>query len=125
MAGRAPLAAEKAGYSPKNAEVQGRRLLAHSRVAAAIYKAQDQTSPRQPGEEACRSDQDVLTDIRAVTREAWNEGDIKTALRGLEMEGKLLGMFKGKADVKPDAKIDADAPPLPEPLLNIPGNERD
>ena len=113
----AALAAEKAGYSPKNAEAQGRRLLAYSRVSAAIAEAQNQPGAPQNAAPASRSGQDVLTDIRAVTREAWGEGDIKTALRGLEMEGKLMGMFKGKAE---DA-----APPLPEPVLNIPDNGRE
>lgn len=114
----ATLAAIAAGYSPKTAKMQGRRMLAHSRVAAAIanVNARDEPSPGEPGEEARRSGQDVLADIRAVTREAWNEGDIKTALRGLEMESKLLGMFKSKTE--------AEASPLTEPILNIPDNER-
>ena len=40
--------------------------------------------------ETTRTPRDILADIQAVTREAWEEGDLKTALRGLEVEARQL-----------------------------------
>ncbi len=52
------------------------------------------TEPCVPSEAAAR----VLADIRTVVREALAEGDFKTALKGLELEGKHLGLFRERAE---------------------------
>lgn len=36
---------------------------------------------------------DVLGDIRDLAREARENGDLKTALKGLELEGRHAGLF--------------------------------
>ena len=41
---------------------------------------------------------DILSDIANLAHQAWREGDLKTALKGFELEGKHLGMFKDKSD---------------------------
>ncbi len=109
-------AARKAGYDPKSAVMRGRKLLADIRIAAAVAEAQKQPPARPPAVADLRSEQDVLDDIRSVTREARDGGDIKTALRGLEVESKLMGMFKDKPE--------NSAPLPPEPPLKLPDNGR-
>ena len=108
----AAAAAVKAGYDPKNADMRGRKLLADIRIAAALAAATPGAALAPPR----RTPGNVLDDIRSITREAWDEGDIKTALRGLEMESKLLGMFKDKPE--------SIAPLPPEPPLILPDNGR-
>ena len=108
----AAAAAVKAGYDPKNADMRGRKLLADIRIAAALAAATPGAALAPPR----RTPGNVLDDIRSITREAWDEGDIKTALRGLEMESKLLGMFKDKPE--------SLAPLPPEPPLILPDNGR-
>lgn len=43
-----------------------------------------------------RSPEDVLRDLRGLTREALENGDTRAALKGLELEGKHFGMFTDK-----------------------------
>jgi phage terminase small subunit len=57
-----------------------------------------------------RTVDDVLRDIQQATKDAWAEGDIKTVLRGLEMEGRHLGMFQTKIEVT----AFSEDPPMPE-----------
>lgn len=45
-----------------------------------------------------RTAKDVFGDIVLLTKEAWVKGDLKTALRGLELQGKHLGMFVEKVE---------------------------
>ena len=52
------------------------------------------------GEGRERSAYDVLKDIQEVTRQAFAGGDIRTALKGLEMEAKHMGMLEDKIDAK-------------------------
>ena len=87
-------AARKAGYSEWTANEQGARLLTKVSVAAAIAAAQAERA-----EKTGRTALEVLKDIQEVTVEAREGGDLKTALKGLELEGKHLGMFKEKLEI--------------------------
>jgi len=84
-------AAIRAGYSVKTANEQGARLLAHVSVSAATKAAMDKRAAK-----AERTAAEVLKDIQAVTLEAREAGDLRSAFRGLELEGKHLGMFTDK-----------------------------
>ena len=81
-------AAIRAGYSEKTAYSQGQRLLKNVEVDAAIKAAQAERA-----EKTQRTALDVLKDIQDVSKEARDGGDLKTALKGYELEGKHLGMF--------------------------------
>ena len=93
-------AAIRAGYSPKTANEQASRLLANVKVDAAVRAAQAQRA-----EKTNRTALDVLMDIQAVTRAARDSDDLRTALKGLELEGKHLGMFVDKLDAKVDGAL--------------------
>lgn len=86
-------AAIRAGYSEKSAYRIGSELLQKTSVAKAITQAQAKRAAKV-GREA----EDVLRDIQAVTKDAREVGDLKTALKGLELEGKHLGMFREKVE---------------------------
>lgn len=86
-------AAIRAGYSAKTANEQGARLLANVSIASAIAEAQAKRAA-----DLNRTAADVLRDIQDVTKKARDDGDLKTALRGLELEGRHLGMFTDKVD---------------------------
>ena len=101
-----PQVRRREGAKPVDAATLRQRIAAA--LAAATPGAALAPPRRTPG--------NVLDDIRSITREAWDEGDIKTALRGLEMESKLLGMFKDKPE--------SIAPLPPEPPLILPDNGR-
>jgi phage terminase small subunit len=81
-------AAIRAGYSAKTANEQASRLLANVSVASRVAELKQERI-----EKVARTAQDVLNDIIAVTAQARDEGDLKTALKGLELQGKHLGMF--------------------------------
>lgn len=81
-------AAIRAGYSARTAKSQGQRMLTNVDIDTAIKAAQ-----KQRAEKVGRTAEDVLRDIQDVTRAAVGKGDIKNALKGLELEGKHLGMF--------------------------------
>ncbi|MDD2966618.1 MAG: terminase small subunit [Desulfovibrionaceae bacterium] len=81
-------AAIRAGYSTKTASRTGAENLSKPVIAQAIAAAQARRA-----EKTSRTALDVLKDIQDVSRQARDEGDLKTALRGLELEGKHLGMF--------------------------------
>ena len=110
-------AAIRAGYSVKTANEQGARLLTNVSVAAAIAEAQAERAKKTQ-----RTALDVLKDIQAVSKEAWRDGDLKTALKGFELEGKHLGMFTEKhehtgKDGKP-IEVDHQVSPAVEAMLN-------
>lgn len=84
-------AAIRAGYSAKTAQEQASRLLSNVMVAARVAELKAQRADK-----VARTAQDVLNDIIAVTAQAHEEGDLKTALKGLELQGKHLGMFTDK-----------------------------
>lgn len=81
-------AAIRAGYSKKTADKIGPELLGKTSVREAVAKAQEKRAER-----VGRTAEDVLRDIQSVTKSAIDSGDIKNALKGLELEGKHLGMF--------------------------------
>ena len=87
-------AAIRAGYSEKTADRIGAQLLGKTWVREALEKAQARRA-----EKVERTALDVLKDIQSVTREAREGGDLKTALKGLELEGKHLGMFLNRVDM--------------------------
>lgn len=93
----ATAAAQRAGYRDPNI---GRQLITKNNVSDAIEKAQ-KTRGIRIGRTAC----EVLEDIVKLTKEAWEAGDYKSAFRGLEMEGKHLGLFKEKVESENITKI--------------------
>lgn len=88
-------AAIRAGYSGKTAYKIGAQLLQKTSVAQAIEKAQKARATR-----LSRQAEDVLKDINDVTVEARAAGDFKSALKGLELEGKHLGMFRERIEAE-------------------------
>ena len=110
-------AAIRAGYSVKTAYAIGEENLKKPEIAHAIAQAQAERA-----EKTQRTALDVLKDIQDVSREAWRDGDLKTALKGLELEGKHLGMFTEKhehtgKDGKP-IEVDHQVSPAVEAMLN-------
>jgi hypothetical protein len=96
----ATAAAIRAGYSPKTAGAQGEQLLKKAHVSAAISEAMVKRA-----DETGRVALDVLRDIQEVTREARAAGDFRTTLRGLELEGRHLGMFDDRLRVTAEARV--------------------
>ena len=86
-------AAIRAGYSARTANEQGARLSANVSVSSAIQAALEARA-----KEIGRTARDVLKDIQDVTRAARDAGDTRAALKGLELEGKHLGMFVDRVD---------------------------
>ena len=76
------------------------------------------TSPRRRAASAQpRGPGDVLRDIHLVADSARESGDLRTALRALELEGRHLGLFGPSGD---------DQAPQPEiTLYQLPDNRRD
>ena len=93
-------AAIRAGYSAKTAYSAGPRLMKHAEVRQAVALAQEELAAR-----AGRRAEDVLGDIRDVGREARADGDLKTALKAYELEGKHLGLFKDKVETTLSGKL--------------------
>ena len=84
-------AAIRAGYSPKTARSQGQRLLTNVDVQEFVRAAKTERADKVSVTAA-----DVLKGVIEVTLLAREEGDLKTALKGLELQGKHLGMFTDK-----------------------------
>lgn len=55
-------------------------------------------------EQAERTDADVLSDLRMVYGMSIDTGDLKTAVKCIELEGRTRGMFKEKVEVS--GKVD-------------------
>lgn len=87
-------AAIRAGYSVKTAGSIGEENLRKPEIQAAIAEAQAERA-----EKTQRTALDVLKDIQDVSKQARDGGDLKTALKGYELEGKHLGMFTDKVDL--------------------------
>lgn len=102
-------AAIRAGYSVKTADRIGPELLGKTCVAAAIEKARLKLSIR-----AERTVLDVLKDIREVTREARDVNDHRAALKGLEMEGRHLGMFTDRLEHSGGVELVVVLPEVPD-----------
>lgn len=110
-------AAIRAGYSVKTAGSIGEENLRKPEIQAAIAKAQAERA-----EKTQRTALDVLKDIQDVSKKARDGGDLKTALKGYELEGKHLGMFTEKhehtgKDGKP-IEVDHQVSPAVEAMLN-------
>ena len=102
-------AAIRAGYSVKTAYSQGERLLRNAEIKAAIEKARLKLSIR-----AERTVLDVLKDIQEVTREARDVNDHRAALKGLEMEGRHLGMFTDRLEHSGGVELVVVLPEVPD-----------
>lgn len=87
-------AAIRAGYSPRSASRIAVELLNKTHVAQAVQEAQNARAAQSQ-----RTAQDVLRDIQEVTRDARQSGQLKIALRGLELEGRHLGMFTERVEM--------------------------
>jgi phage terminase small subunit len=84
-------AAIRAGYSPKTAQEQASRLLSNVMVAARISELKQERADK-----VAVTAQDVLKGVIEVTLLAREEGDLKTALKGYELQGKHIGMWTEK-----------------------------
>lgn len=86
-------AAARAGYSERTANEQGARLLANVSVQKAI-----QAAKASRAQKVAVSAEDVLRGVMEVTMLAREEGDLKTALKGYELQGRHIGMWKDKVE---------------------------
>ena len=84
-------AAIRAGYSAKTAQEQASRLLSNVMVAARIAELKQERADKVAVTAA-----DVLKGVIEVTLLAREEGDLKTALKGYELQGKHIGMWTEK-----------------------------
>jgi phage terminase small subunit len=84
-------AAIRAGYSAKTAQEQASRLLSNVMVAARIAELK-----RERADKVAVTAADVLKGVIEVTLLAREEGDLKTALKGYELQGKHIGMWTEK-----------------------------
>ena len=81
-------AAIRAGYSERTAYSAGQRLLKNVEIQRAVAAAQVKRARRVEIEA-----EDVLRGVIDVTAQARDSGDLKTALKGYELQGKHLGMW--------------------------------
>lgn len=84
-------AAIRAGYSAKTANRIASENLSKPDIMERVAELKQERI-----EKVARTAQDVLNDIIAVTVQAREEGDLKTALKGLELQGKHFSMFTDK-----------------------------
>lgn len=84
-------AAIRAGYSERTAYSVGQRLLKNVEIQRAVAAAQAKRARRVEIEA-----EDVLRGVIEVTAQARGSGDLKTALKGYELQGKHLGMWTEK-----------------------------
>lgn len=88
----------RAGYSAKTAEQCGPRLLRNALVSERVKELLEKKT-----ETTQRTARDAIEDIVRLARIAEANGDIKTAVRGFELEAKHYGGFiERKADVDTD-----------------------
>lgn len=86
--GKVGESAIKAGYAPRSASVTGSNLLKEQKILSLITSEKKRLRALEE-----RSPEDVLVDVRALTKKALAAGDIKTALSCYQMEARYLGMF--------------------------------
>ena len=86
-------AAARAGYSERTANEQGARLLVNVSVQKAIQEAKQSRATK-----IAVNAEDVLRGVIEVTMLAREEGDFKTALKGYELQGKHIGMWRDKVE---------------------------
>lgn len=84
-------AAIRAGYSERTAYSVGQRLLKNVEIQRAMASAQAKRARRVEIKA-----EDVLRGVIEVTTQARESGDLKTALKGYELQGKHLGMWTEK-----------------------------
>jgi phage terminase small subunit len=84
-------AAIRAGYSERTAYSVGQRLLKNVEIQRAVAAAQAKRARRVEIKA-----EDVLRGVIEVTTQARDFGDLKTALKGYELQGKHLGMWTEK-----------------------------
>ena len=111
-------AAIRAGYSERTASRIGPQLLGKTWVREAIEKAQAKRARRVEVKA-----EDVLRGVIEVTTQARDSGDLKTALKGYELQGKHLGMWTEK--VKQEVSGPAGGPVASEIVVRFvePGGE--
>ncbi len=105
-------AAIRAGYSAKTANAAAGRLLVNVSVAAAIQAAKAERMERIE----IKAD-DVLKGIVRCTNKAEDAEDYRTALKGLELQGKHLGLFVERQELS-----GPDGAPI---MILIDGGERE
>lgn len=81
-------AAIRAGYSERTAYSVGQRLLKKVEIQRAVAAAQAKRARRVEIKA-----EDVLRGVIEVTTQARDSGDLKTALKGYELQGRHLGMW--------------------------------
>lgn len=93
-------AAVRAGYSVRTAGSIGQENLTKPEIRQAV-----ETALEQRAAQTARTALEVLRDIRELGREARESGDLKTALKTYELEGRHLGMFTDKTDLRMDGGV--------------------
>lgn len=88
-------AARRAGYSEKTAHEQAAQLLAKLSIAERIAMLKQERA-----EKVAVTAADVLKGVIEVTLQAREEGDLKTALKGYELQGKHIGMWTDKVQTE-------------------------
>jgi hypothetical protein len=73
------------------------------RKAAEKTPAEREMPPVAP---ARTEPQDLLRQIRIIGLDAHESGDLRTALKACELEGKLCGMFKDKTGALPEEGLE-------------------
>ena len=107
-------AAIRAGYSARTADKIGPELMGKTRVRDAIDKALSKRAHRVD----IRAE-DVLRGVVEVTIQARESGDLKTALKGYELQGKHLGLFSDR--VKAEISGPDGGPVQTSMTLNLDG----
>jgi phage terminase small subunit len=93
-------AAIRAGYSPKTANEQASMNLAKLSIREAVAKAREMQRARLE-----RTADDVLRDIYDAAKKALAEGDLRTALKAYELEGRHLGLFEDRLKVSGGVEV--------------------
>jgi len=93
-------AAIRAGYNQNSANMQAGRMIVKDNIQAAIQKAMAKRT-----EKIGRTALEVLKDIQEVTKIARNCNDFRAALKGLELEGKHIGMFIDRQQISGNLTI--------------------
>jgi phage terminase small subunit len=93
-------AAIRAGYSKKTARQISERLLTKVDIQKAIAQRMKARSERLE-----RTADDVLRDIYDVSKKALAEGDLRTALKAYELDGRHLGLFEDRLKVSGGVEI--------------------
>jgi phage terminase small subunit len=92
--GNATDAARRAGYSERSAYSAAAKLLEHPRVVAELKKLKKTVLQKVE-----RSVEDIVRDLVTWTQEAHDTGDIRTALKGIELQLKRLGELAEKHEI--------------------------